>query len=154
MGTTSRMISRSLLSWLLAPGSWLLLLASGSCLLPACSLFDDTKLKQQRAEIARLKEESQQLQREAEALQQQQQKETKERETCNRAFSAFEAARKAGDTETAISRYREGINLCPSDDVAHNELGELYLRLGRKAEAGKSGRLKEKPVYLTADLPH
>jgi len=27
------------------------------------------------------------------------------------------------------------LSLCPNDDVAHNELGEIYLRLGRRAEA-------------------
>ncbi len=101
----------------------------------ACSLFDDTQLEQQRAEIARLKQEADQLRQEAEALQQQRQKEDKERDACNRAFSSFSAARKATRGEEAIDLYREGLSLCPSDDVAHNELGEIYLRLGRKADA-------------------
>jgi tetratricopeptide (TPR) repeat protein len=101
----------------------------------ACSLFDNTQLEQQRAEIARLKQEAEQLRQEADALQQQRQKEEKEREACNRAFRSFSAARKATKNEEAIDLYREGLTLCPSDDVAHNELGELYMRLRRKADA-------------------
>jgi Flp pilus assembly protein TadD len=124
MSKTSRLSSPF---WLLATGYWLLL--------PACSLFDDTKLEQQRAEIARLKQETDQLKQEADALQQQRQKEEQERAACNRAFYAFDAARKATNAEEAISRYQEGLSLCPSDDVAHNELGELYMRLGRRADA-------------------
>jgi tetratricopeptide (TPR) repeat protein len=104
-------------------------------MLSACSLFDNTKIEQQRAEIARLKQEADQLRREADALQQQRQKEEQEHAACNRAFYAFDAARKAIDGQEVIARYQEGLALCPSDDVAHNELGELYLRLGRKADA-------------------
>jgi tetratricopeptide (TPR) repeat protein len=111
------------------------LLPFAFCLSSSCSLFDNTKLEQQRADLARLKEESEKLRQEAEALQQQRQHEDKERKACNQAFLAFEAGRKAGDNENAIARYREGFALCPNDDVAHNELGEIYLRLGRKAEA-------------------
>lgn len=104
-------------------------------LLSACGLFDNTKIEQQRAEIERLRQEAARLRQEADALQQQRLKEEQEREACNRAFYAFDAARRAGDSEEAIRLYREGLDLCPSDDVAHNELGELYLRLGRKADA-------------------
>src|SRR6478672_5807570 len=104
-------------------------------MLPSCGLFDNTKLEQQRAEITRLKDESEKLKQETEALRQQNQQVDQERAACNRAFSAFDQGRKAGDTDTAIASYKEGLRLCPNDDVAHNELGEIYLRLGRKAEA-------------------
>ncbi|MEW6300198.1 MAG: tetratricopeptide repeat protein, partial [Thermodesulfobacteriota bacterium] len=114
-------------AWLLVAGLWLSA--------PACNLFDTTLLEQQRAEIERLRQESAQLRQEIEALQQQRQKEEQEREACNRAFSLFDAARNAPTEEEAIDRYREGLALCPADDVAHNELGELYMRLGRKDEA-------------------
>ncbi|HXG20834.1 MAG TPA: tetratricopeptide repeat protein [Methylomirabilota bacterium] len=110
-----------------------LLLAS--CFASACTLFDNTQLEQQRAELARLREEAETLRQEAEALRQQGQKEAQEREACNRAFYAFDAGRKAGDTEAAVARYKEGLALCPNDDVAHNELGEIYMRMGRRAEA-------------------
>ena len=72
----------------------------------ACSLFDSTYLDQQRAEIARLKQEADQLRREADTLQQQRQKEDQERAACNRAFYAFDSARKAADNQEAIARYR------------------------------------------------
>ncbi len=113
---------------------WLLATSLGLSL-PACRLFDHTLIEQQQAQIERLRQEAAQLRQEVEALQQQRQKEDKEREACNRAFFLFDAARKAPTEEEAIDRYREGLALCPNDDVAHNELGELYLRLGRKAEA-------------------
>ena len=119
--------ARRNLYWLLATGCWLLF--------SSCSLFDNTQLEQQRAEIARLKQQAEQLRQEADALQQQQQKDVTEREACNRAFRSFSAARKATREEEAVDLYQEGLALCPSDDVAHNELGELYMHLGRKAEA-------------------
>lgn len=113
--------------WLLAAGSWLLL--------PSCALFDNTKLEQQRAQIEQLRRETEQLRQEADALQTQRETEERERAACNRAFASFAAARKAPDDAAAITSYREGLALCPSDDVAHNELGELYARTGRTAEA-------------------
>jgi tetratricopeptide (TPR) repeat protein len=120
--------------------------------LPACLLFDDTVLRRQRAEIERLRQESAQLRQEADALQQQNNKEEQEKVACNKAFSAFEAARKAQSDEEAVTRYREGLDLCPSDDVAHNELGELYLHLGRKAEAATEfeAALRLNPNFMRA----
>ncbi|MGE0825850.1 MAG: tetratricopeptide repeat protein [Candidatus Binatia bacterium] len=115
--------------WLLTAGCWLLLLLS------SCMLFDNTKLEQQRAEIERLKQETAQLKAEADALQAQRVQEEKEREACNQAFYAFDAARKAANDTEAIMHYREGLKLCPSDDVAHNELGEIYARTGQTADA-------------------
>lgn len=115
------------LPWLLATGSWLLL--------PSCALFDNSRLEQQRVEIERLRRDSDQLRREADALRDQREKEERNRAACNRAFSVFAAARKAADDATAITHYREGLDQCPSDDVAHNELGELYARMGRTTEA-------------------
>jgi Flp pilus assembly protein TadD len=103
--------------------------------LSSCALFDNTKLEQQRAQIDQLRRESAQLRQEAEAIRTQREKEEQERAACNRAFASFASARKAPDDATAITYYREGLALCPSDDVAHNELGELYARLGRAAEA-------------------
>lgn len=117
------------------PCAWRTLLTASCVVLSSCGLFDNTRIEQQRVEIARLRQEADQLKREADALQQQRQKEDQERAACNRAFRSFSAARKATKNEEAIDLYREGLTLCPSDDVAHNELGELYLRLGRKVDA-------------------
>jgi tetratricopeptide (TPR) repeat protein len=116
-----------IISWLLATGCWLLL--------PSCALFDNTKLEQQRVQIEQLRRESAQLRQEADAIRNQREKEERERAACNRAFASFTAARKAPDDASAITHYREGLDQCPSDDVAHNELGELYARMGRTAEA-------------------
>jgi Flp pilus assembly protein TadD len=113
--------------WLLAISFWLLF--------PSCALFDNTKLEQQKAEIERLRQESAQLRAETDALQNEREREEKERAACNQAFAAFSAARKAANDDEAIARYREGLDLCPSDEVAHNELGEVYSRTGRPADA-------------------
>ncbi|MBM4254492.1 MAG: tetratricopeptide repeat protein [Deltaproteobacteria bacterium] len=113
--------------WLLATGYWLLF--------PACTLFDNTKLEQQKVQIERLRQESAQLRAEADALQHERETEEKERANCNKAFSSFDAARKATNDDDAIARYREGLDLCPSDEVAHNELGEVYTRAGRSDDA-------------------
>lgn len=130
--------------WLLATGYWLLL--------PSCTLFDNTKLEQQKAQIEQLKQETAQLKAEADALQNQREKEEKERVACNQAFSSFDAARKATNDDEAIARYREGLALCPSDEVAHNELGEVYARAGRSADARTEfeAALKLNPSFARA----
>ena len=92
-------------------------------------------LEKQRAEIQRQQEELKRFQQEAAALAQHRQKEQQQREACNRAFYEYQAARQAPDPEEAVAQYRQGLQLCPDDDVAHNELGELYLQHGRLAEA-------------------
>ena len=121
----------------------IVLLLAGCLLLPACSAWDGmwdlvidrSLIEQQQAEIAQLKAETDQIKAETEALRQQARQAEKEREDCNTAFYTFEEARKAADEDAAVATYREGLRLCPTDDVAHNELGELYLRLGRRDEA-------------------
>ncbi len=108
----------------------------GLCIsLAACSLFDTTVLEQQRAEIERLRQEAEQLRQETAALQHQQAQQQQQTEACNRAFNDFDAARKATDDATAIASYQAGLALCPNDDVAHYELGEVYLRLGQTQAA-------------------
>lgn len=92
-------------------------------------------LEEQRAEIQRQREELERFRKETAALIQQRQKEQQEREACNRALYEYQAAQRAKDPEEAIAHYRQGLKLCPDDDVAHNELGELYLQQKRLAEA-------------------
>ncbi len=107
-------------------------LPMGLCVfLTACSLFDTSVLEQQRAEIERLRQESEQLRQATEALQQQHAQQQQQNEACNRAFNDFDAARKATDDATAIAYYQAGLAICPNDDVAHYELGEVYMRLGQ-----------------------
>ncbi|MDO8700425.1 MAG: tetratricopeptide repeat protein [Deltaproteobacteria bacterium] len=55
---------------------------------------------------------------------------------CNRAFGEyFEKAQTTKDVDKAIAFYREGLALCPNDDVAHYELGNLLASRKRYAEA-------------------
>ena len=103
--------------------------------LTGCSLFDNSILEQQRAEIERLRAEAEQLRQETEALQQQRIQQQQQNEACNRAFNDFDSARKATDDSAAVAHYTAGLAICPSDDVAHYELGEVYVRLGRTAAA-------------------
>ena len=57
------------------------------------------------------------------------------RQDCNRAFREFEKAQKLKDSDQAIALYREGLRLCPDDDVAHYELGKILLAKGQTKEA-------------------
>ena len=88
-------------------------------------------LNEQRVEIERQREELSRLTAEMEAGREQQRKEREQREACNRAFYEYQGARSAARTDEAIAHYEKGLSLCPDDDVAHNELGELYLGQGR-----------------------
>ncbi|HEY1373785.1 MAG TPA: tetratricopeptide repeat protein, partial [Candidatus Binatia bacterium] len=54
---------------------------------------------------------------------------------CRRAFRSFEQAQSANNPREAESFYREELALCPSDDVAHYELGRVLAGLGRTGEA-------------------
>jgi tetratricopeptide (TPR) repeat protein len=54
---------------------------------------------------------------------------------CRRAFLYFEQAQVARDPREAESRYREGLQICPDDDVAHYELGRILADAGRRGDA-------------------
>ena len=131
-----RNIFRSPVTFHISRFTRLVLLLTLCLSLPACSawdgmwdsILDRSVIEEQKVEIARLKAET-------EALKQQGAQVDKEREACNKAFYAFEAARKADSQDEAVAKYKEGLGLCPTDDVAHNELGELYLQLGQKDQA-------------------
>ena len=131
-----------------------LLCAAGAlCLvLPACSLFDTTVLDRQRAELTRLRQEADALRRETEALQRQRTEKQRRLEACNRAFGDFDAGRKAEDPTAALAHYHAGLRTCPSDDVAHFEVGEIYLKLGRHdaARAAFAAALDINPGFSLA----
>lgn len=138
-----RNIFRSLFTFHVSRFTRLALLLTVCLLLPACSawdgmwdsILDRSVIEEQKAEIARLKVETERIKAETEALKQQGAKVDKEREACNKAFYAFEAARKSESQDEVVAKYKEGLALCPDDDVAHNELGELYLQMGQKDQA-------------------
>jgi tetratricopeptide (TPR) repeat protein len=104
------------------------------------------QIKQQEKEIARQRQE-------IEALLAAQKAQDQKRRHCNRAFREyFEKAQGTRDGERAIALYREGLMLCPDDDVAHYELGKVLVRQGSAAEAEKEfeAALKINPDFSDA----
>jgi len=96
----------------------------------------ETELMRQQAEQIRLQqEEMARLKRENEELQGAKEKEAEKRAACNRAFRDFEDAQATREPRDAVALYREGLKLCPGDDVAHYELGKILYRMGRAEEA-------------------
>lgn len=75
------------------------------------------------------------------------------RDNCNRAYGEyFEKAQGTKDLDSAISLYRDGLALCPDDDVAHYELGNLLASRNRyaEAEAEFAAALKINPEFADA----
>ena len=104
------------------------------------------QIRQQEAEISRQRKEINDL------LAGQKVQDQKLRD-CNRAFREFfEKAQTTSDQERAITLYREGLALCPEDDVAHYELGKTLADAGRYPEAEKEleAALKINPDFLDA----
>ena len=104
------------------------------------------QLKQQEAEIARQR-------KEIDELTAGQKIEAQKRRDCNRAFREyFEKAQAAADREKGIALYRDGLALCPDDEVAHYELGKLLADRARYAEAEAEFRtaLKINPDFVDA----
>jgi tetratricopeptide (TPR) repeat protein len=104
------------------------------------------QLKQQEAEITRQRQE-------IEALKAGQKIQDQKQQDCNRAFSDFfEKAQATPDRDRAISLYREGLGLCPDDDIAHYELGKTLAAAGRKDAAQREfeAALKINPGFIEA----
>jgi tetratricopeptide (TPR) repeat protein len=104
------------------------------------------QIKQQEAEIARQREE-------INALMAGQKLEEQKRHDCNRAFREyFETAKATADREKAIALYRDGLALCPDDEVAHYELGKALADRGQYADAEKEleAALKINPDFVDA----
>jgi tetratricopeptide (TPR) repeat protein len=89
------------------------------------------QLREQEQEIARQR-------KELEALAAGQQVQDQKQKDCARAFrDYFDKAQLSTDRDQAISLYRDGLTICPDDDVAHYELGQALADTGRRAEAEK-----------------
>lgn len=104
------------------------------------------QIKQQQAEIAAQREE-------IEALRAGQKIQDQKQQNCNRAFrDYFEKAQVLTDRDKAIALYREGLALCPDDDVAHYELGKTLAANGRNTEAQQEfeAALKINPGFIEA----
>jgi tetratricopeptide (TPR) repeat protein len=120
------------------------------CLLAGCSSEvlekQAEQLRQQEKEIARQRKEIDDLLA-GQKLQDQKSKD------CNRAFREyFEKAQASSDREQAMALYREGLVLCPDDDVAHYELGKIMVDRGLYPEAEKEfeAALKINPDFVDA----
>ncbi|HEX5020207.1 MAG TPA: tetratricopeptide repeat protein, partial [Candidatus Binatia bacterium] len=104
------------------------------------------QIRQQEIEISRQR-------KELEALAAGQQIQDEKQKDCVRAFrDYFDKAQLTTDREEAISFYREGLAICPDDDVAHYELGRALVDAGRPAEAAKAfeAALKINPAFADA----
>ena len=113
----------------------------------------ETELMRKQAEQLRQQEQELNEQRkEIEALKLGQKQETEKRENCNRAFRQFEQAQATKDARAAAELYRNGIALCPEDDVAHYELGKVLVTLGdlQSAEGEFEAALKINPNFTAA----
>jgi tetratricopeptide (TPR) repeat protein len=104
------------------------------------------QLRRQEIELARQRKEINEL------LAGQKLQEQKTRD-CNRAFREyFDKAQSSSDPEQTISLYRQGLVICPDDDVAHYELGKVMAERGLYAEAEKEfeAALKINPDFADA----
>ena len=117
-------------SRILATGFWILLAFSVS----SC---ESELIRKQEEQIRRQKEEIASQRQEIEDLKLAKQREEQKRQDCNRAFRDFEKAQATKDAQQAIALYRQGLRLCPDDDVAHYELGQILSATGRPEEAAE-----------------
>ena len=104
------------------------------------------QLRQQEIEISRQR-------KELEALAAGQTLQDAKQKDCIRAFrDYFDKAQLSTNREDAISLYRQGLVICPDDDVAHYELGRALVDAGRPAEAATSfeAALKINPGFADA----
>jgi tetratricopeptide (TPR) repeat protein len=104
------------------------------------------QIRQQEMEIARQR-------KELEALAAGQQVQDQRQRDCVRAFREyFDKAQLSTNRDEAISLYRDGLAICPDDDVAHYELGRALAGSGRQAEAENAfeAALKINPDFSDA----
>lgn len=104
-------------------------------ILAACS---SEVLERQAEQIRQQNEEIARQRKELEALAAGKQIQSQKDEDCRRAFSDyFDKAQLSTNRDQAISLYRQGLAICPDDDVAHYELGRALADAGNFAEAEK-----------------
>ncbi len=92
-------------------------------------------MRQQEAEIKRLRQQIVRQRQEIERIKLANRKLEQKRQDCNLAFRDFERAQVASNRDQAIFLYQKGLRLCPDDDVARYELGKIFLAVGRRVEA-------------------
>jgi tetratricopeptide (TPR) repeat protein len=77
----------------------------------------------------------------------------RQKQDCNLAFrDYFDKAQLSANRDEQISLYRQGLQLCPDDDVAHYELGRALVDAGRRGEAEREfeAALKINPGFAEA----
>jgi len=95
-------------------------------------------LDRQAEQIRQMDEEIARQRREIDALMTNQQVQDQKQQDCSRAFrDYFDKAQGERDPDQTIALYRDGLNLCPDDEVARYELGSVLADRGRSAEAEK-----------------
>ncbi|HEY6999451.1 MAG TPA: tetratricopeptide repeat protein [Candidatus Binatia bacterium] len=104
------------------------------------------QIREQEQEIARQR-------KELAALAAGQQVQDQKQQDCQRAFrDYFDKAQQSTDREQTIALYRDGLAICPDDDVAHYELGRTLADAGRRTEAEREyeAALKINPDFADA----
>lgn len=117
---------------------------------PACN---SEVLGRQAAQLRQQEIEISQQNKELEALAAGQAIQDAKQKDCIRAFrDYFDKAQLSTNREEAISLYRQGLAICPDDEVAHYELGRALVNAGRSAEAANSfeAALKINPDFADA----
>lgn len=95
-------------------------------------------LERQAEQIRQQSEEIEQQRKELEALAGGKQVQDRKQQDCSRAFREyFDKAQLSTNRDEVISLYRNGLEICPDDDVAHYEFGRALADAGRRAEAEK-----------------
>jgi len=107
----------------------------GCALLLLLSACETETMRWQQEEIRRQEAEIKRLRQEIEAEAGQRKMEERRAQDCAAAFRYFERAQAAENPLNAVALYREGLGLCPDDDVAHYELGKVFAGMGKRDEA-------------------
>lgn len=110
-------------------------------------------IRQQEEQIQLQQEEIMRQRKEIQEIQAAKQREEQKRQDCNRAFREyFDKVHKIREPAKAVALYREGLKLCPDDDVAHYELGKILREMGRTQEAVREfeAALKINPAFQDA----
>lgn len=137
-----------------APLGYLVVVILSLASLSSCLTgYLEEDLKRQREQIDQQNLELARQRKDLEAIAAGKQVQDKSQQDCNRAFrDYFDKAQLSTNRDEQISLYREGLKLCPDDDVAHYELGRALVDAGRRGEAEREfeAALKINPGFAEA----